>query len=357
MPDRPLRIGHVLARVGGGLGLLGASLLVLQPFLVPVIWAAIVAYVSWPLYRRARDWTGRPALTASVFTAVQALCIVLPLVWVMVRLANEGTHAIAVVRTWLDSGAPLPDWLARQEWILPHVEELRSHPIPGPTDVAEMITRYGGQVSGRLLDLAGGLARNLFSLSITLVTLYVFYVQGERVTHHARSLARVVFPSAPQRFVDDVGGVVRAVVFGLLGTAIVQGVLAAIGFTLFGVPSAVILGTATSVLSFVPAGPPLVWGGAAIWLFMTGAPFYYWIGMALWGVLFVSSVDNVLRPILISSGPTPIPFLLVFFGVLGGVAAFGMLGLFLGPVLLSVTFTLLAEFALRDEDRAEPADV
>jgi predicted PurR-regulated permease PerM len=340
-------VGHVVARVGGGLVLIGATLLVLRPFLVPMIWAAILAYVTWPLFQRVRVWSGRPGLTAGVFTLLQALGVALPLVWLLVALASEATSLVGSAKEWLDAGAPAPQWIDRYPWLATRVAELRAQPIPGPTDLAEVLTKYGAQVSGRLVDLAGGVARNLFAVTITLITLYAFYVHGERLIVHARRLARVVFPGTSESFVDDVGGVVRAVVFGLLGTAIVQGTLAAIGFAIFGVPSAVILGTATSVLSFVPAGPPIVWGGAALWLFFQGSPVWTWLGMAAWGVLLVSSVDNVLRPILISSGPTPIPFLLVFFGVLGGLAAFGVLGLFLGPVLLSIAFTLIAEFPRR----------
>ncbi len=140
----------------------------------------------------------------------------------------------------------------------------------------------------------------------------------------------------------------RAVVFGLLGTAIVQGAIAGLGFWLFGVPSPVALGTLTSVGSFVPMGPVLVWGGAMLWL-LANDHLAAAVGMAIWGMTLVSSIDNVLRPILISGGPTKIPFLLVLFGVLGGLLSFGMLGLFLGPVLLSVTFALVADFARRDE--------
>jgi predicted PurR-regulated permease PerM len=145
------------------------------------------------------------------------------------------------------------------------------------------------------------------------------------------------------------------VVFGLLGTALVQGVIAGIGFALFGVPSPVALGALVTVGSFVPMGPVLIWGGAALWLFAgghTGAA----IGMAIWGAALVSSIDNVLRPILISGGATRIPFLLVFFGVLGGLLSFGLLGLFLGPVLLAVTFALAADFSRKapQAPRGEP---
>jgi predicted PurR-regulated permease PerM len=204
---------------------------------------------------------------------------------------------------------------------------------------------------GRLVDLAGGLAANVFKFTITLVTLYVLYLEGERLLAHARGLARIAFPRAPARFLDDIGGVVRAVVFGLLGTALVQGLVAGVGFALFGVPSPVALGALTALGSLIPAGPALVWAGAAIWLFTAGHTAAA-IGMVVYGALLISSIDNVLRPLLISRSPQRIHFLVVFFGVLGGLTAFGMLGLFVGPVLLSVAMALAAEFGRQGETPA-----
>jgi predicted PurR-regulated permease PerM len=150
-----------------------------------------------------------------------------------------------------------------------------------------------------------------------------------------------------------VGSVVRAVVFGLIGTALVQGLVAGIGFALFSVPSPDALGASTFVASCVPAGPTIVWLVAAGWLLLGGNP-YAALGMALYGLILISSIDNVLRPLLISGGEVPIHFLVVFFGVLGGLASFGMLGLFLGPVLLSVTFALVVDFTRRSGPEASP---
>jgi predicted PurR-regulated permease PerM len=131
----------------------------------------------------------------------------------------------------------------------------------------------------------------------------------------------------------------------MLGTALAQGILAGIGFALFGVPSPVFFGFATALASLVPGGPALIWIGASIWLYVSGSTAAA-IGLALWGTFLVSSIDNFLRPILIS-GPTRIPFVLVFFGVLGGLATFGLLGMFVGPVLLAVAFGLAVEFPAR----------
>lgn len=352
-----VRPGSVAARVGGGVALLAATYWVLQPFLVPMLWAGILAYVTWPLFGWVRRHTRRPRLAAALFTLVVALGVGVPVAWVLVALAGEASHLIGQARQWLDAGAPMPARLAEivaaRPWLAERLSELREESVVRPTDILQYSTRYAAQVSGQLVNLAGGLASNVFKFVITVVTLYVFYVDGERLAAHARRLSTIVFPHAPEGFFEQVGAVVRAVVFGLLGTAIVQGLIAGIGFALFGVPSPVALGALTSAASFVPMGPMVVWAGAAIWLFAGGHPAAAG-GMALYGLLLVSSIDNVLRPLLISGGPTPIPFLLVFFGVLGGLAAFGVLGLFMGPVLLSVTFALIAEFARRAEPTRPP---
>jgi predicted PurR-regulated permease PerM len=178
---------------------------------------------------------------------------------------------------------------------------------------------------------------------MTTVVLFVFYAQGAGLVAHARRMLAALFPERPPEFVDHVGQVVRAVVLGVLGTAVIQGAIAAVGFAIFGVPSPVALGALTALLAFLPGGVVLVWGGAAIWLYSTGHPGAT-IGMVLWGLVPVGSIDNVARPILISrSGAGDIPFLLVLLGVLGGLGTFGMLGLLLGPVILTIAFTLLKE--------------
>jgi predicted PurR-regulated permease PerM len=336
----------VAARVGGGLALLAATLWVMQPFLVPIVWAGILAYVTWPLFRAVRRHTRRPRLSASLFTGAVALGVGIPVAWLLVALASEANHLIALSRQWLDAGAPFPDWVMSRPWLAERATEIRDNAIVDPTAVLQYATRYASQVSGRLVEVASGLASNVFKFAISVLSLFFFYLDGERLGVHAGRLARIVFPTAPQ-VLEHVGGVVRAVVFGLIGTALAQGLVAGIGFALFGVPSPVALGALTFVASFVPAGPMILWAGAAIWLFVGGNA-YAAGGMALYGFFFISSIDNVLRPLLISGGGVPIHFLVVFFGVLGGLASFGMLGLFLGPVLLSVTFALVVEFARRE---------
>jgi predicted PurR-regulated permease PerM len=339
------RPGLVVARVGAGFALAAAALIVLQPFLIPLAWAAIAAYTTWPIYLWVRRWTGRPRIAAGVLTAAVAFGIGVPLGWVLATVANEASHVVQLLQESAGENLTLPGWIASRSWLRDPIEQLHATWLGDSNALRDLITRNLSQVSSQLLSVAGGLARNLIQFAITLMALFVLYLDGERVLAQARRLARLLFPAAPVDFVDNIGAVVRAVVFGLLGTAVAQGAIAAIGFVIFGVPSPVLLGMVTALASFLPFGPTLVWIAAVLGLVLagqTGAA----IGMAIWGVLLVSTVDNVLRPLLIS-GPTQIPFLLVLFGVLGGLATLGLLGLFVGPVVLSVAFALLAEFGKR----------
>jgi len=141
---------------------------------------------------------------------------------------------------------------------------------------------------------------------------------------------------------------VRSVMFGLLGTALAQSFVATVGFAIAGVPAVLLLGLATFLLSLIPIGPPLIWGGAAFWLFSQGTT-GWGIFMLLWGFFLISGVDNVVKPLLISRGSS-LPFLLVLLGVTGGVLAFGFVGIFIGPTLLAVGLSLAQKWTARNQD-------
>jgi predicted PurR-regulated permease PerM len=146
-----------------------------------------------------------------------------------------------------------------------------------------------------------------------------------------------------ERLLEVAGATTKGVVYGIMGTAIVQGAVAMIGFAIAGVPGALLLGFVTFIFSLIPGGPPFVWIPATVWLFYTGAPGWGTF-LAIWGFLAISGIDNVLRPYLISRG-SRLSFLLVLLGVVGGVLGFGFIGIFLGPILLAVGFTLLKEWS------------
>jgi predicted PurR-regulated permease PerM len=182
-------------------------------------------------------------------------------------------------------------------------------------------------------------------LQFTLIAFigFFFYRDGAALAQALRSGLDRVAGNVAGRLLEIVGGTINGVMYGIVGTGLAQGLAAVIGFLIAGVPGALMLGFITAFLSIVPAGPPLIWIGAAIWLFFQDQPGWA-VFMALWGFFVVSGIDNIVKPLLISRGSS-LPFVLVLLGVLGGILAFGFVGIFLGPTLLAVGFRFVRRWA------------
>ncbi|MEI2722746.1 MAG: AI-2E family transporter [Verrucomicrobiota bacterium] len=191
--------------------------------------------------------------------------------------------------------------------------------------------------------LRGGLAlgRGLLELALSILIAFFLFRDGGKAAERLSAAVVRIAGERGQHLLEVAGHTVRGVVYGILGTALVQAVIAGIGFLIAGVPGAGVLALLTFFLSVVPVGPPLIWLPAALWLFHQGST-GWGIFMLIWGV-GVSSVDNFVKPWLISQG-SAMPFLLIFFGVLGGALAFGFIGVFIGPTLLAVGYRLVAEW-------------
>ncbi len=192
-----------------------------------------------------------------------------------------------------------------------------------------------------LLAHSLSLIKGIFYLAMSILIAFFLYRDGEGAVQRLRDAFQHISGDAASRLIDVVQATVRSVVYGVIGTAIAQGIVAYIGFRIARVPSAMLLALFTFFLSFIPIGPPVVWIGAAVWLFLQSR-----IGgglfMVAYGVFCISLVDNVIKPLIISRG-SKLSFIVMFIGVLGGVAAFGFIGVFLGPTLLAVGFALLQE--------------
>jgi len=188
------------------------------------------------------------------------------------------------------------------------------------------------------------LASGIAELAMALFVAFFLWLNGDSLGLTITALiARIAGPRAAPRLIDVIGRTIRGTVYGILGTAIVQGVLTGIGLVLTGVPSPVLLAGLTAFVAVFPIGAPLIWIPAAIWLAIShhvGAGLF----LAGYGVIIISGADHLIRPAFISRG-AQLPYLLTVLGVLGGVVAFGGLGIFLGPVLLAVGYTLTSEFA------------
>jgi predicted PurR-regulated permease PerM len=207
-------------------------------------------------------------------------------------------------------------------------------------------TPYFGVVAETGLSLLLGLANGVLSFVLALIVAFFFFASGERLGRVITLLmVRIAGEQAP-RLIDVTGATIRGVVYGILGTAVVQGILTSLGLWALGIPRPLLLGVLAGSLSVLPIGAPTVWIPAALWLIANGHTLRGVLLIA-YGAIFVSGADSVIRPYFIARG-AQLPFLLTLLGVLGGAIAFGLLGVFLGPVLLGVGFTLVKEFADRE---------
>ena len=330
--------------VAAAAALIGAAYVIIAPFLISIGWAAILAYATWPVYRRLlARLGGRSALAASVMTILVVLAIALPIAGLSVALADDVARAYRILRAWSEAPPDLPRWVAELPLIGPALVERHAmvHANPGtlPRLVAEGATGW----SQALLATAGDVGRNLARLGMTLLTVFFLYRHGEEILAQTQRVVTRLAGDVVQRRLQLVGATVRGVCYGVLLTAGAQGLLAGFGFWVMGIRGAVLLGVLTALLALVPFGPPLVWLPVGVWALFALAP---WKGITLlvWGAVVVSGVDNVLRPYLIG-GATQAPFLLVFFGVLGGLASFGVIGLFIGPTVLAVLLAVWRDWA------------
>jgi predicted PurR-regulated permease PerM len=349
------RIESIARRVIITLIVIGC-LVVLRPFMSALAWAAILCFCSWPFYLRLEKWfRGRKEAAAAVMTALVALVMVVPFVIVGLSFAENIAHLLDRISAIRAEGLPpAPEWLAQIPLVGDMIQKYWSDLAANTDTMMVLIKKI--IVHSRTWMLARGLniAEGIFQLSLSVMMAFFFYLNGDRITVRIREAGKRILGDYGHHLITVTGQTVKGVVYGILGTALAQGILAGVGFWVVGVPSAFLLGLLTFFLSMIPFGPPLVWIPVTIWVFLSGH-MGWGIFMALWGFLIISGVDNIIRPYLISRGAN-LPFVLVLLGVLGGLLAFGFIGIFLGPTLLAIGYSLAREFLRSKPDGTPPAD-
>ena len=328
----------------------GLTFWVLSPFLAALAWAGILAYVTWPLHQRlSRRLPGRDNLAALLMTLGVAATLLLPRVWVMFTLVGDVAVASATIKQLATQGLPpLPAGVRAWpggEWIAVQYQSVQAD----PAWVRAQIDALGLTDSHRLRGVAGGIGRNVAKFGLAVFALFFLYRHGDNVLAQFRGVATRWLGEAARGYIQAVGITVRAVVFGIVLTALAQGMLAGLGYWVAGIAAPVLWGVITALVSLIPFLGPVVWIGLSLGLLAHGET-QAALGLFLWGALVVSWVDNLIRPLVIS-GSTRIPFLLVFLGVLGGLNAFGLIGLFLGPVLLAVSVAIWREWLVHARSR------
>ncbi|MEM5432498.1 AI-2E family transporter [Cupriavidus oxalaticus] len=335
-------------------GLLALSFVVVRPFLVPLAWAAIFTYVTWPLnawlrrvLRQRRTWA------ALISTLALTALLGVPIIGLTILLRAEMVAAYREAADIVNAGVALPDSLARLPWVGEWLQEWLSVLFGDRAALRAQVTALIDRWGGALARLAGDVGLNAGLIGVALFTAFFFFRDGDQLLAQFRLVLQGVLGPRAHGYVMAVGDTARAVVFGLFLAAVTQGSVAGIGYWAAGVDAPVFWGIATAMLALIPFGALVIWVPIGAWLLITGHT-VAGIGLLLWGATAVSWVDNVVRPLVIS-GATKVPFLLVMFGVLGGLAAFGLIGLFVGPVILAVLLAVWREWVeSQAEQRAGP---
>lgn len=332
--------------------LLGSVFWILRPFLAALIWASTIVVATWPMRNRlARLFGGRPRLAVTVLTLGLLLVFMVPLFVAIGTLVAHAGQLTAAVTRFASGGLPAaPAWVERVPLLGAQAAAAWNSLVESPAaDLVSRLTPYLGNVASWLAGQVGSLGGLLMQFLLTVVISAVLWSSGAAWAAAVVRFARRLFGDRGEGVVHLAGQSVRAVALGVVVTALVQSALAGIGLAIVGIPMAMVLAVLVFLLAIAQVGPFPVLLPAVGWLFsqeQTG-----WAVFLLVWSLIVGAMDNFLRPMLIRRG-ADLPMLLVFAGVLGGLISFGLVGLFIGPVVLAVARTLVGAWI--DEEPAPP---
>lgn len=318
---------------------------VLLPFFTAALLAMVICLSTWPLYAHLRAaLRGNRNGAAGIMTLLLILLFVVPIAILAVSLIENFPKLAELVSAWFERGPPEPPaWLKTIPWFGTWLDDYWHQVVASRDELVKLLQRALEPTRVLLVGAGKAVGQGLLQMIVAVFIAFFFYRDGDRLVDALRRTLDRVAGALSGEVLDIIEGTVRSVIFGILGTAFAQGLVAAIGFAIASVPAPVALGGLVALVSLIPGGPPIVWIGATIWLFSEDR-IGWTIFMAVWGLVVISGIDNVVRPLLISRGSS-MPLLLVLLGVFGGLIAFGFVGLFIGPVLLAVGYTLLRRWA------------
>ena len=341
----------ITAALLAGLVLLGFR--VMEHFIVPVVWAAILAFVTWPAYLRVLSACGGRSIIASLLmTVAVSLAVIAPIAWLAVVLRIEVAHLWHDTQALLAGGGQLPAAVLKLPWLGDQLRDLTQRAAQDPHVLGLEVRRVADHSFEQIARFVGGIGREVVKMALTAVSLFFVYRDGQRLAGQlAQALEQVLGPRI-HGYLRAIEQTVKAVVYGLVLTALVQGFLVGLGYLVAGVGAPVFLAALTTVCGLIPFAAPAVWGGVCVWLLIKGSTAAA-VGLLIWGSIVLGWTDHIVRPFLISR-EAEIPFLVVLFGVLGGLASFGLVGLFVGPVILAVLLAVWREWLFESRKPATP---
>ncbi len=330
----------LIFRVAGATLVVIGIYLVLRPFLSALLVAGVLAIATWPIYERLRSkLRGRSTWSASVMLLLILVTVIVPIALLAEATGAQVPALFAAIKGWTaDGGIRVPVELRSIPVLGERAYEMLTSLLADRSQLAALLQRAlepAGKLSFAFVRLLGD---GLLQLLLVTFIVFFYYRDGERIALLTERISHRLSGQMSGEVLSIVVGTTRSVFISIVGTAAAQAIVSWIGFLIAGVPGAFLLAVGTFVLSVVPMGPVFLWGGAAIWLYMQGETGWA-IFMVIWGAAVISSIDNFVKPLLIARGST-LSLALIFLGVIGGVLAFGFIGVILGPVLLALGLAL-----------------
>ncbi|TFW70076.1 AI-2E family transporter [Methylotenera oryzisoli] len=326
---------------------------VLYPFMAAMLFAAIICVFTWPLYQRIWELLGkRDMLAAVTMTLLLLFAMILPMAYLAMNLADSATLLLDEAQAVLQSVQPVaPSWLKNLPIVGTPLAESWQRVVVSHEELMHLLNQYADPIREFLLKVVQVVMGGFVQLVLVVFVAFFFYRDGTKLAAAITAIVQRLGGELGQEMLVLSCNTVKGVMLGVFGTALAQASVGLFGFWLAGAPAPLLLALATFFLSVIPVGPPLVWGGASLWLFNHGDQGWA-IFLLVYGLLVISMVDNVVKPILISHS-SHLPLLLVVLGVLGGILMFGFIGIFLGPTLLAVGFTLVSHWVVLQNKRAD----
>jgi len=344
------------ARVAAAALLALGCFLILRPFLGAVLFAGVLCLSTWPLFARLRDrMGGRAGRAALVLVLAMLVALALPVALAAQSLIVHSADIVEGVRGFLSrrETLALPDFVRNLPLVGPWLDDYWQVLMQSQEELMALARHFAEPAKALVGTLGSAVGEGLVQVLLAIFVAFFFYRDGEFVRRLLlEGMERLAGPEHGKALALTAQNAVRGVVYGLLGTALAQAAVAVVGFLIAGVPAAFALGALTFVLSLVPMGPVLAWGGAAVWLYAQGSTGWA-IFMVVYGIAVISSVDNFVKPILMSRAGG-LSMLLVVLGVFGGAIAFGFIGLFVGPALLAVGWNLTKAWLAERPDLPAP---
>jgi predicted PurR-regulated permease PerM len=326
---------------------------VLRPFMAAVLFAAILCLFTWPVYHRLWLLLGRrDTWAAIIMTLLLLVALILPMAYLAMNLADSAAKLFDELGYTLRNLQPhAPDWMRSLPVIGNQISRAWEQTNANHEELMKLLQQLYEPMRAFGLRAVQMVAGGFLQLSLVVFVAFFFYRDGAKLVKNLIVVVRRLGGELGEEMLVLSCNTVKGVMLGIFGTALAQSLVAFLGFMVAGAPVPLLLALATFFLSVIPVGPPLIWGGASLWLYNHGE--YGWaIFLALYGLLAISTVDNVIKPILISHSSN-LPLLLIVLGVLGGAITFGFIGIFLGPTLLAVGLTLISHWVARQNEEAQ----